>query len=285
MNLYETPAYLAEYLFFHYGRPRDFCPYPFAPPEALEFQKRAVETMVGRVPRRGGKTRGLDLGCAVGRSSFELARRVDEVIGIDFSRRFIAAARKLAAKGEVLHSIREEGKLTRPVRMVLKRGLRKGRVRFRVGDAQNLPASLGEFDVVLALNLIDRLPDPMKFLRRAPRLVKPGGRLVIASPYTWTEDYTPPKNWLGGRKRAGRAVRTFETLKKILSPHFRLVKRRDLPFLIREHARKFQLVVADATAWEKRSENVLKKWRGKGRLPGGQPVDDYLKRARDADRG
>jgi antitoxin PrlF len=36
-------------------------------------------------------------------------------------------------------------------------------------------------------------------------------------------------------------------------------------------------------ATKKLAEDVFKKWRGKGRLPGRLSVDDYLKRVRDAD--
>jgi SAM-dependent methyltransferase len=36
--------------------------------------------------------RALDIGCAVGGAAFELARTFDEVVGIDFSHAFIAAA-------------------------------------------------------------------------------------------------------------------------------------------------------------------------------------------------
>lgn len=33
------------------------------------------------------------------------------------------------------------------------------------------------------------------------------------------------------------------------------------------------------------AEDVFKKWRGRGRLPAAETVDEYLKRIRDADRG
>jgi len=33
------------------------------------------------------------------------------------------------------------------------------------------------------------------------------------------------------------------------------------------------------------SEDVFAKWRGRGRLPTGGTVDDYLKQSRDAHRG
>ena len=64
------------------------------------------------------------------------------------------------------------------------------RVSFTVGDACNLP-DVGRFGCVFAGNLICRLPDPMKFYSRLPELVVPGGILVITSPYTWLDHYTP----------------------------------------------------------------------------------------------
>ena len=61
---------------------------------------------------------------------------------------------------------------------------------FTVGDACNLP-QLGQFGCVLAGNLICRLPDPMKFYNDLPNFVLPGGILIITSPYTWLQEYTP----------------------------------------------------------------------------------------------
>ena len=58
------------------------------------------------------------------------------------------------------------------------------------------------------------------------------------------EDYTARPQWLGGFEQNGRPVRTLETLRAMLDPHFTLVRTLDLPFLIREHARKFQWSVA-----------------------------------------
>ena len=45
--------------------------------------------------------------------------------------------------------------------------------------------------MVLAANLICRLPRPMDFLNRLKELVVPAGIVVITSPYTWLEEYTP----------------------------------------------------------------------------------------------
>jgi hypothetical protein len=90
------------------------------------------------------------------------------------------------------------------------------------------------FQVIAALNLLCRLPRPRKFLIQLHRLVSPGGQLVLASPFSWLKEYTPRREWLDA---AG--VQAF------LHPHFRLASRRDLPFVIREHRRKYQLVISE----------------------------------------
>lgn len=185
----------------------------------------------------------MDLGCAVGRSSFELARRIPEVVGIDFSKSFVTAAQKLVTRGTLSFRLKQEGNLTQTVRVVApSRHIRK-RVCFRTGDALRLP-KLGTFDLVLAANLLDRVKDPQKLLLEVlPRLVRPGGLLLLTSPYTWTPEFTPRSRWLKD---------SFPAIRKLLSPAFRLVRRQDLPFLLREHRRKFQLTFADATLWIRR---------------------------------
>ena len=112
----------------------------------------------------------------------------------------------------------------------------------------SLRADIGAFDVVLMANLIDRLSEPQRCLERLPGLVKPGGQLIITSPYTWMEEFTPQQNWLGGY---GGAT-TRDGLRSALGESFEFVKAKDLPFLIREHVRKFQWSVAEATIWRRR---------------------------------
>ncbi len=58
------------------------------------------------------------------------------------------------------------------------------------------------------------------------------------------EEYTPADKWLGDYERAGQRVRGLETLREMLAPDFDFVRSVDLPFLIREHARKFQWSVS-----------------------------------------
>ena len=108
-----------------------------------------------------------------------------------------------------------------------------------------LPADLGVFDRVHAANLLCRLSRPQILLERLPGLVKSGGELVLATPCTWLDAYTPPENW----PQAG----TFEWLKSCLSGDFELVRQTDEAFLIRETARKFQWTSSLVTVWRRRT--------------------------------
>ena len=121
------------------------------------------------------------------------------------------------------------------------------RVRFLTGDACDLPADLGRFDLILLANLIDRLPDPARCLERLPEFLSPGGWLIITSPYTWLEDYTPRAKWLDGGEGG-----TLAALENALAPAFALRRTFDLPFLIREHRRKFQWSIAEVSLWSGR---------------------------------
>jgi len=245
-NYYDSDRAISEYLLFHYGGYEHRL--PNALDDGLHFPVRCVSECLdtARLPQQA---RALDLGCAVGRSSFELARHCAQVLGIDFSERFINVATHLRDNGSFGFNYIEEGELTHPHRAIVPPEIGRSRVNFEQGDAVRLRAGLGVFDVVLMANLIDRVDHPAKCLAQLPGLLKPRGQLVITSPYTWLTEYTPRQNWLGGFVRDGQPVQTFDTLKKILAPHFDLARWQDLSFIIREHTRKFQLGFAEATLW------------------------------------
>ena len=249
LNPYESSRLLAEYLLFHYGSEEQILGERPGPREALEFAVRCVYELldVERVPAGG---RALDIGCAVGRSCFELCAFCPSVVGIDFSNLFIQAARELKNRGEFSFEMVVEGEICEVTRARVPAALDRRRAHFQVGDAANLPANLGTFDVVLAANLICRLSEPIVFLQRLPALVNQGGQLLMTTPFTWSADFTSPAKWLGGQKSVG--VRSFDALKEILGRDFELEVAKDLPFLIREHERKFQYGVALGSRWIRR---------------------------------
>lgn len=244
---YESDRAVAEYLLFHYGADEAVMPWPAGPKEALQFPVRTVAA--GLAGYSGPRTQALDLGCAVGRSAFELARTFGAVMGMDLAPRFIGAAETLRQKGELAYEFTESGPVASRANARRPDGVDAARVRFHVGDALALPAALGDFEVVHAANLLDRVPSPRRLLAGMARLVRPGGRLVLASPYTWIEEYTPRSEWLcaGGRG-------THELIGDALGAAFHPAGREDLPFVIREHARKFQWGVAELSRWDRRPE-------------------------------
>ncbi|MBL9138740.1 MAG: putative 4-mercaptohistidine N1-methyltransferase [Verrucomicrobiales bacterium] len=243
-DFYESDQALSEYLLFHYGDPDLQMPWTHGPLAATDFPVRCVETALDSYPLPAD-ARALELGCAVGRAAFELSRSCARIIALDRSAAFIAAARRLQSHGRIDFTIPVEGPLTQRTTARTPVGSFPERIQFEVGDALHLPADLGTFDLVLAANLLDRLPDPVRFLSNVESLVKPEGRLLLTSPYTWLETYTPRPSWLCADGR-----RTSEVLHSLL-PGFRLLRRVDLPFVIREHARKFQWSVAEATLWQR----------------------------------
>ncbi|MGB0413949.1 MAG: putative 4-mercaptohistidine N1-methyltransferase [Coraliomargarita sp.] len=242
-NPYESDELLQQYLVFHYATPVEQFPYGFGGADALGFPMRCVSEgiLAERLPK---DARALDLGCSVGRSSFELARHCGEVVGIDYSQSFVDAATRLQEQGSHLATRLDEGSASTQLTVAVDVAIDRSRVSFEQGDAQMIRDDIGQFDVVIACNLICRLPEPMRLLQRLSELVKPGGQLFITTPFTWLEEYTPSENWLGDG-----AQDSFAGLRAALEPEFALDAQWDMPFLIREHARKFQYSIAQASRW------------------------------------
>ena len=145
-DFYETERALSEYLLFHYGTPAQILPWPFGPTTALEYPARCISECIDTA-RLPAQARALDLGCAVGRATFELARHCSEVIGIDYSQRFIEVARQLQQQGTISYTYAEEGILTTPAKAQVPVGIERDRVKFEQGDAQALRPDLGMFEI------------------------------------------------------------------------------------------------------------------------------------------
>lgn len=244
-GIYETDALLAQYCEFHYGR--EYHGVANFPKACAELCLRYME---GRPARRA-----LDIGCATGRSSYELARVFPEVHGVDFTARFIRLALELKEKGEFGFELPTEGELTehRQIRLAdLGLAATAERVAFWQGDASNLKPQFTGYDLIFAGNLIDRMVSPRRFLESVHERLNPGGLLVLTSPYTWLPEFTAREEWIGGFLRHGQPVTTLDGLHSVLAPHFRLIAGPlEVPFVIRETLRKYQHTLAEMTVWEK----------------------------------
>ncbi|WP_312828975.1 putative 4-mercaptohistidine N1-methyltransferase, partial [Pantoea anthophila] len=245
LNPYESDAMVSQYLDFQYG-PRYF--------GVENYAESLVKLALNYTRARGD---ALDIGCATGRASFELARHFERVTGMDYSARFIDVALQLTSGEDFRYLLPQEGDLVeyRQVRLKefdLESDLAQ-RIRFVQGDACNLKPQPAGYDLVLASNLIDRLRQPARFLQDVTPMLRPGGILLLSSPYTWLEDFTPKENWLGGVRENGEALTTLQALQRLLAADFELIDEpQDVPFVIRETARKFQHTLAQVTVWRKR---------------------------------
>ena len=242
---YETDKLLSEYAEFHYGDTYFDVP---------NFSKALAEIAIAAMGDRPAH-KAFDLGCASGRSTFELARHFDHVTGVDFSARFIGQGVQLAQQGILRYTLADEGELVSyKERTLAGLGLEhvKDKVEFFQGDACNLKPIQTGYDLILAANLIDRLYDPAKFLNIIHERINTGGLLMITSPYTWLEEHTKKEDWVGGYKRDGENFTTLDGLKEALGKHFKLIQGpQAVPFVIRETKRKYQHTLAEATIWEK----------------------------------
>lgn len=244
-NVYETDELISQYCEFHYGNEnfgvKNFCVNSV---ELLNPYLKNIKT-----------SKALDLGCSVGRASFELAKTFDEVLGIDFSANFINVGVKLKNYDSLIYKIKKEGELFEEKSVSLKDlGLEqiKNKVSFMQGDACNLKDIYSGFDLIFCSNLIDRLYYPQKFLDDIPLRINKDGLLVLLSPYTWLEDYTPKENWLGGYIKDNKEISTLDSLKNNLSSQFELLDTIDVPFVIKETARKYQHTISQMTIWKKK---------------------------------
>ena len=243
--MYETDFAVSQYCEAHYGKT-----YFNVPNFPSQCAAACFQYTQGR-PR----LKALDLGCAVGRASFELAKEFDFVTGIDFSARFIRIALQLKEKGNIHFELVEEGDVVSYHEARLSEVGLDGlveRVEFFQGDATNLKPQFTGYDLVLAANLIDRLYDPQRFLETIHERMNLGGVLVITSPYTWLEEFTKKDKWLGGIRKGGEPCMTLDALREMLCPHFTMLDApKNVEFVIRETRRKFQHTVAELTAWER----------------------------------
>ena len=101
----------------------------------------------------------LDLGAGAGIDVFLAAKKVGEggrVIGVDMTEDMVARGQKLA---------REHG---------------FGNVEFRHGDIEHLPVDSATVDVVISNCVINLTPDKLASFKEVHRVLKPGGRILIA---------------------------------------------------------------------------------------------------------
>ncbi len=241
---YESDSLVSQYCDFQYGE------------NHFGVKNFAIECARIASKYTTNKTKALDLGCATGRASFELAKEFNAVEGVDFSVRFVQVGARLQEEKKISWSSVEEGDIRSTKSTTLESlGYESisDKVSFWQGDACNLKPNLHSYDLVMATNLIDRLYNPRLFLDTIDTRLNEDGILMITSPYTWQESSINKEFWLGGYvDENGDEVYTIDSLKVLLQEKFELIHTQDLEFVIKETRRKFQYTISQVSIWRKK---------------------------------
>ena len=121
----------------------------------------------------------LDAGCGIGGSSIHLAEKLGcNVTGISLSERQVTTANEFGIKNKV-----------------------EDKVKFRVMDYCSTSFADQSFDVVWGCESICYADSKEKFINEAYRLLKPGGRLVVADGFVtdfMNNDHPTIRSWIDG---------------------------------------------------------------------------------------
>jgi len=113
--------------------------------------------------RRGDRV--LDMGCGAGRHAFEMYRRGGDVIAFDQD------GDELAAVLDLFGAMRDAGEVPDGAEADIKQG-----------DALSLPFVDGEFDRVVAAEVLEHIPDDTTAIAELARVLRPGGTMAVTVP-------------------------------------------------------------------------------------------------------
>ena len=109
--------------------------------------------------------RVLDMGCGAGRHAFEMYRRGADVIAFDQD------ADELSGVRELFVAMKEAGEVPDGAEADVKEG-----------DALSLPFADGEFDRVVAAEILEHVPADIQAIRELVRVLRPGGSVALTVP-------------------------------------------------------------------------------------------------------
>jgi SAM-dependent methyltransferase/uncharacterized protein YbaR (Trm112 family) len=178
--------------------------------------RKCLAELLRLAPPTPPTARILDLGCAAGRTTFELAAKLPGalVLGLDMNLSLLRLARR-AAHGEALYPRRRVGLVYDRRRFPLHLPA-ADRVDFWACDATCLPFAPATADLAVALNLLDCVADPPALLAALAKTLRPGGETLLATPYDWSTRATQPEGWIGGHSQRGPHAGAAEPLLHLL---------------------------------------------------------------------
>ncbi len=192
--------------------------------------------VLANIARISASDRVLDAGCGFGGSAIYLAQKIGcEVVGINLGESQLQRAKQYAA----------QKKLARPPE-------------FLVMDYMHTTFPDASFDVVWGIESICYAKDKSQFIREAWRLLKPGGRLIVADGFHVRNEYTPEEKRLLAKAVNGWAVDSMESIpnfaRYLQETGFRNISQKDATPLVLPSSRRLFMYSFPAIAWSKLGE-------------------------------
>ena len=235
--LYEETSAVSSYLWSHYA---DILHEPEA--------NHAYTTWAGHLA--SGNFLGLDVGCAVGRLTFELSKKNNFAIGLDRSFSFIQLARKLLIERKLDFSLINEGRLSEQKTIIFDNRWRFDKIEFIVGDALAIPFAQNSFSLLTSLNVLDKVSKPLEHLFEINRIAKnKNTRFLFSDPFSWSLDSARQADWLGGKtngKYSGKGIDNVRLLlqgkDKIILPPWNIEHQGSVWWKIRNHRNHYEMI-------------------------------------------
>ena len=240
--------YLSSYGWCHYG---DLNPENADPEAGSTFHaSQILESHFNELRsthKFESKTEGviIDLGCSVGRNSFELAKSSNQMtLGVDVNVAMLRMARSILDEGNVKYPLRRGGVVYTDVQFDAEFE-NSEQVDFWACDATCLPFESDSFERCHCLNTLDSVSSPYELIQSVSRILSVNGVATIACPYDWSSSVTGIEAWIGGHsQRANHEGKSDEVMRRLFSPPYeifpslRLVSEKDdIPWVVRLHDR------------------------------------------------
>jgi SAM-dependent methyltransferase/uncharacterized protein YbaR (Trm112 family) len=199
----------------------------------------ACSAIVDRIAALAGRrvAAAVELGCSTGRIVAELATGAEHVVGVELSFGAIRRARRLLDGERLSYPRRVIGRHYTPASTAAgDRAVPAERRLLVCGDALDPPLVPGVYDRVVALNLLDSVPDPAQLLSVLDGLCRPGGEIIVSSPYAWQSSVMAEAHRLGGPDPAADLAARFRGGVGLSGP-YEIEDEAALPWILRRDAR------------------------------------------------
>ncbi|WP_028581054.1 class I SAM-dependent methyltransferase [Desulfogranum japonicum] len=236
-NKYEHDTVVSSYLWSHFSDLFD-----------MDNASEAYATWSDLVTPVNGM--GLDAGGAVGRFTFELGSKCNFALGIDNSIAFIRTARQLMLQRNITFGLKEEGYLTKEVTFTLPDHWDSTNVEFIVGNALALPVRKSTIAAFGSLNLVDKVPSPIKHLMEMDRVTRmENSQFVLSDPFSWSEEAAEIEEWLGGKIEGPYQGKGLDNIAALLSSstdnlpsQWQIMTKGKTWWKIRTHSNHYELI-------------------------------------------